>query len=145
MSHHHHHHEHVHHCPKSTGVAYLLWFFFGIFGAHRFYLHRHLSGFIYLFTLGVFGIGWFVDLFLIPSLVRHYNNHYFSDPTIIVAPAPIVYQTTASPYQSYPYQPQPYYSQPPNMSALSQQQQQPVYPYQPQPNNPPYNPPVYQP
>ncbi|EFA83585.1 TM2 domain-containing protein [Heterostelium album PN500] len=131
MSHHHHHH----HCPKSTGLTYLLWFFFGVFGVHRFYLQRYVSGFIYLFTLGIFGIGWLVDLFLIPSMVRHFNNHYFSEETVIVAPAPIIYQN--QPYQPYQPQPQQYYA----YGAPQVQQVQPVQPYQPQPA--PYNPPAY--
>ncbi|EGG22570.1 TM2 domain-containing protein [Cavenderia fasciculata] len=127
MGHHHHHdyHHHHHHHPKSTGVAYLLWFFLGVFGAHRFYLQRYTSGFIWLFTCGVFGIGWLVDLFILAGMVRHFNNHYFSDPTVIVAPAPIVYQNQPYQPQAYgAYQPQPYYAAPPS-----------VQPYQPQPYN----------
>ena len=50
---------------KSRLVALLLWFFLGIFGAHRFYCGRYLLGVVYLLTLGLFGIGWFVDLVLI--------------------------------------------------------------------------------
>ena len=33
---------------KSVGVAYLLWFFMGLIGAHRFYLGRTGSGMIIL-------------------------------------------------------------------------------------------------
>lgn len=43
---------------RSVAVAYCLWFFLGVFGIHRFYLDRNVSGIIYLFTLGIFGIGW---------------------------------------------------------------------------------------
>ena len=43
---------------RSVAVAYCLWFFLGLFGIHRFYLDRNVSGIIYLFTLGIFGIGW---------------------------------------------------------------------------------------
>ena len=53
--------------PRSVAVAYLLWFFFGVLGVHRFYLGRPLSGIIYFFTGGLFLIGWFIDLFLIPG------------------------------------------------------------------------------
>ena len=43
-------------------VGYLLWIF-GFLGAHRFYFGRPISGTVYLFTLGLLGIGWLVDLF----------------------------------------------------------------------------------
>ncbi|MEE2907264.1 MAG: NINE protein [Planctomycetota bacterium] len=58
---------------RSTPIAYLLWFFFGLLGIHRFYLGRPISGVIYLLTGGVFLIGWIVDLFLIPGMVRMEN------------------------------------------------------------------------
>jgi len=61
---------------KSTGVAYLLWFFLGGFGAHRFYLGQTgtavtqllllLLGWIPMFVGWIaLGIWLFVDLFLI--------------------------------------------------------------------------------
>lgn len=62
---------------KSKSVAYLLWFFFGLLGGHRFYLGRFTSGFIYLITGGVFGIGWFIDLFLLSEMVNIYNLRYW--------------------------------------------------------------------
>ena len=43
-------------------VGYLLWIF-GFLGAHRFYFGRPISGTVYLFTFGLLGIGWIVDLF----------------------------------------------------------------------------------
>jgi len=58
---------------KSKGVAYLLWFFLGIFGAHKFYLENIGIGILYLFTLGVFGIGWLIDLFTLGGQVDTYN------------------------------------------------------------------------
>ena len=50
-------------------IGYILWVF-GFTGAHRFYYGKPVSGTIYFFTLGLLGIGWLVDLFLIPSLDR---------------------------------------------------------------------------
>jgi TM2 domain-containing membrane protein YozV len=52
---------------KSMG--YILWLF-GFTGSHRFYFGKPISGTIYFFTLGLFLIGWIIDLFLIPSLDR---------------------------------------------------------------------------
>lgn len=75
---------------KSVGVAYLLWFFLGGFGAHRFYLGQTGTALamLILFVLGwltivVFvgtilliavGIWMIVDAFLIPGLVRDQNS-----------------------------------------------------------------------
>lgn len=75
---------------KSVGVAYLLWFFLGVFGAHRFYLGRVPSA---LLLLGLTAASWvlsfvlvgyllvpvpliwvFVDMFLIPGMARDHNE-----------------------------------------------------------------------
>jgi TM2 domain-containing membrane protein YozV len=53
----------------SLVIGYLLWLF-GFLGAHRFYYGRPVTGTIWLCTLGVLGIGWLVDLFLIPGMDR---------------------------------------------------------------------------
>ena len=58
-------------------IGYLLWIF-GVMGSHRFYFGRPISGTIYFFTLGLFFIGWLVDLFLIPSMDREADIHYTS-------------------------------------------------------------------
>jgi len=59
----------------SLAVGYLLWIF-GFLGAHRFYFGRPVSGTIYLFTLGLFFIGWIVDLFLMPQLEASADRRY---------------------------------------------------------------------
>jgi len=51
----------------SKTIGYILWVF-GFMGAHRFYYGRPITGTIYFFTLGLFFIGWIVDLFLIPMM-----------------------------------------------------------------------------
>ena len=54
----------------SKVIGYLLWIF-GFTGAHRFYYGKPVSGTIWFFTLGLLGIGWLIDLFLIPSMSRN--------------------------------------------------------------------------
>lgn len=48
-------------------IGYVLWIF-GFTGSHRFYYGKPVSGTIYFFTLGLLGIGWLIDLFLIPRM-----------------------------------------------------------------------------
>lgn len=63
---------------RSTTVAYLLWFFggFGVLGLHRFYAGKVGTGLLWLFTGGLFGIGAFIDLFLIPGMISDANRGY---------------------------------------------------------------------
>ena len=60
-------------------IGYLLWLF-GFTGAHRFYYGRPISGTIYFFTLGLFFIGWLVDLFLIPGMDRKADLRFTTGP-----------------------------------------------------------------
>ena len=60
-------------------VGYLLWIF-GFLGAHRFYYGRSVSGTVYLFTFGLFGIGWIIDLFLMPSLEAQADQSFAAGP-----------------------------------------------------------------
>lgn len=46
-------------------VAFLLCLFLGYFGAHKFYEGKTGMGILYIFTAGLCGIGWIVDIFLI--------------------------------------------------------------------------------
>ena len=75
---------------KSAGIAYLLWFFVGLLGGHRFYLGRTGSGLgmaallvlsliltvavIGVFGLFVLGIWALIDALLIPGMVQEHNN-----------------------------------------------------------------------
>ncbi len=56
-------------------LGYLLWIF-GFTGAHRFYYGKPVTGTIWFFTLGLLGIGWLIDLFLIPSMDRRADRRY---------------------------------------------------------------------
>jgi TM2 domain-containing membrane protein YozV len=51
----------------SLALGYVLWLF-GFTGAHRFYFGKPVSGTIWFFTAGLCGIGWLVDLLLIPAM-----------------------------------------------------------------------------
>jgi TM2 domain-containing membrane protein YozV len=61
----------------SIVIGYVLWIF-GFTGAHRFYYGKPISGCIWFFTLGLLGIGWLVDLFLIPGMDRQADRRYGS-------------------------------------------------------------------
>ncbi len=50
---------------KSKWLAFFLCFFFGIFGAHKFYEGKTSKGILYIFTFGIFGIGWLIDLLVL--------------------------------------------------------------------------------
>lgn len=50
-------------------IGYILWLV-GFTGSHRFYYGKPVTGTIWFFTLGLLGIGWLIDLFLIPSMDR---------------------------------------------------------------------------
>lgn len=83
---------------KSTGLAYVLWFFLGSLGAHRFYLGRTGSavgmlvlcilgwltvwmmglGLIFLIPLGIWLL---VDIFLIPGMATQQNNQLINQLT----------------------------------------------------------------
>ncbi len=51
--------------PKNKWVALCLCIFLGFFGAHKFYEGKIGMGILYILTLGLFGIGIFVDFILI--------------------------------------------------------------------------------
>ena len=50
---------------KKKGTTFILALFFGWLGFHRFYVGKIFTGLIWFFTFGLFGIGWFFDIFLI--------------------------------------------------------------------------------
>ncbi len=80
---------------KSLVLAYFLWFFLGIFGAHRFYFRRIWSGvailvltlasiallFVLIGAVLIFvPVIWvLIDALLIPGWARDYNNRVLAD------------------------------------------------------------------
>lgn len=59
----------------SLAVGYLAWLL-GFFGAHRFYFGKPISGTIWMFTFGLLGVGWIIDLFLIPSMEEEASRRF---------------------------------------------------------------------
>ena len=63
----------------SKTIGYLLWIF-GFTGSHRFYYGKPITGTLWFFTLGLLGIGWLIDLFLIPSMDRQADFRFQTGP-----------------------------------------------------------------
>ena len=63
----------------SIAVGYILWLF-GFTGAHRFYYGKQVTGVIWFFTFGLFGIGWLIDVVLIPGMDRQADWRYKAGP-----------------------------------------------------------------
>jgi TM2 domain-containing membrane protein YozV len=94
---------------KSMGVAYLLWFFLGGFGAHRFYLGRTGSAtfivlctllsiplmfiFVGFVTIFISAFWVLIDLFLIPGMVDDHNMKLIRQLTL---PASTPYSPAAN-------------------------------------------------
>lgn len=63
----------------SKTIGYLLWLF-GFTGAHRFYYGKPVSGAVWFFTFGLLGVGWLIDLFLIPAMDRQADLRFVAGP-----------------------------------------------------------------
>lgn len=50
---------------KNKWISLILCVLFGVYGFHKFYEGKIFMGLLYLFTQGLFGIGWIVDIILI--------------------------------------------------------------------------------
>ncbi|MBY0316859.1 MAG: NINE protein [Bdellovibrionales bacterium] len=59
----------------SIPLGYILWLF-GFTGAHRFYYGKPITGVIWFCTLGLLGVGWLIDIFLIPGMDREAERRY---------------------------------------------------------------------
>nr|DAV22500.1 MAG TPA: Restriction endonuclease [Caudoviricetes sp.] len=49
----------------NIAIDFFLCLFLGYFGIHKFYEGKKKIGFLYLFTLGVFGFGWIADIIIL--------------------------------------------------------------------------------
>lgn len=60
-------------------LGYVFWLV-GFTGSHRFYYGKPISGIIWFCTLGLLGIGWLIDLVLIPSMDRQADWRFEEGP-----------------------------------------------------------------
>jgi len=62
--------------PRSLLIGYVIWLLvpvctFGVVhGAHRFYARKYVTGAIWFATFGVLLVGWLLDMFRLPQLIR---------------------------------------------------------------------------
>ncbi|WP_051235828.1 TM2 domain-containing protein [Paenibacillus pinihumi] len=88
------------HLIKNRVLAYIIWYFLGLFGGHRFYTGRRKSGWAQLaLSLTIAGlpltlVWWAVDAFYLHKWVHSYNNDmqqqfksrlfYYEHPSVFV-------------------------------------------------------------
>ncbi|KAL8581221.1 hypothetical protein ACOMHN_038321 [Nucella lapillus] len=107
---------------KYLDDAYILCFPFGFLGLHHFYLRRYCWGITYFLTLGIFGIGWVIDWFRLPWLLKEYHSQLEmyqrltstgnGNGSVGAASTSPLYPAPAAGYSSYhataPHPPPPY-------------------------------------
>ena len=60
--------------PTDYNVTWILLTFLGVFGAHRLYMGKWLSGLLYLFTVGLLGIGVIYDFWTLNAQLSELNQ-----------------------------------------------------------------------
>ncbi len=60
--------------PIDYNIAWLLLTFLGLFGVHRMYMGKWLTGIIYLLSLGLFGAGYIFDLWTLNDQINERNG-----------------------------------------------------------------------
>lgn len=58
---------------KDYNVTWILFLFLGFMGVHRFYMGKIVTGLIWLFSLGFFGVGLIYDIFSLNNQVDRVN------------------------------------------------------------------------
>ena len=59
--------------PINYSLAWIFLTFLGIFGVHRFYMGKIFTGLLYLFTGGLFLLGWLYDLYTLNEQITQEN------------------------------------------------------------------------
>ena len=59
--------------PVDYSVGWILLTFLGVFGVHRFYMGKWVSGLFYLVTFGLLGIGLIYDFWTLNSQINELN------------------------------------------------------------------------
>jgi TM2 domain-containing membrane protein YozV len=62
--------------PIDYTIAWVLLTFLGVFGIHRFYMGKWITGLVWLCTGGLVGIGWLWDLWTLNEQVSDINVAY---------------------------------------------------------------------
>lgn len=67
---------------SNATIKFLLCLFLGCFGIHRFVENKFISGFLYMFTAGLFYIGWAFDTIvclvrLIGEIINYLGDSYY--------------------------------------------------------------------
>ncbi|XP_070570942.1 TM2 domain-containing protein DDB_G0277895-like [Ptychodera flava] len=96
---------------KKLSDAYILVIPFGWLGFHNFHLNRPGWGCIYMFTLGVLGVGWLIDIIRMPCLVKSVNrqirkNHDHQQLPTTTPPTTTIYTTVNTAKTDFPTVPQ---------------------------------------
>ena len=59
---------------KSLAVSWILWFFFGGLGGHRYYVGKYGTAIAMTLTLGALGIWTLIDIFFVNKITREKNE-----------------------------------------------------------------------
>lgn len=64
--------------PVSYNISWILLVFLGVFGIHRIYMGKWVTGIIYFFTAGLLGVGYLYDFWTLNEQVDQINSEYMS-------------------------------------------------------------------
>ena len=60
--------------PLDYNVTWILLTFLGVFGVHRMYMNKWLTGILYLLTVGLLGIGYIYDYWTLNEQLSQLNS-----------------------------------------------------------------------